>query len=218
MSLKLNTNEARKADKTSSVIRETGMYKGVITRAEKLVSKSGTKGVGFSFKADDGSTANYLDVYTEKATGEPLWGANIVQAILCCAKVKDAPDGTITAEKWDREVSELVKADVPGYPALMGKRIGLVLQKEIQSHYQTGADQERINIVRVFEADTGFTASEILDKAVKAEKLAEFMKTLPPVRDSRKKGAAQKIVPMGGAPGTVVDDFNDDIPFNQVAA
>lgn len=209
MSLKLNTAEARKADKTTSVIRDTGKYTGTITRAEKLVSKNGTKGVGFSFKADDGATANYLDVYTEKATGEPLWGANLVQAILCCTKTKDAPDGTITVEKWDREVSEMVKADVPGYPALVGKRIGLVLQKEIQSHYQTGADQERMNIARVFEADTGFTSTEILDKATKPEKLAEFMKTLAPVRDSRKKGAA----PVTPIQGGKAEDFNDDIPF-----
>lgn len=211
MSLKLNTAEARKADKTSSVIRETGAYKGTITRAEKLVSKNGTKGVGFSFKADDGSTANYLDVYTEKATGEPLWGANLVQAVLCCTKTKDAPEGKITVEKWDREVSEVRNVDVPGYPALMGKRIGLVLQKEIQSHYQTGADQERMNIVRVFEADSGFTSTEILDKATKAEKLTEFLKTLPPVRDSRKKGAAQQMA--ATATAAQADEFNDDIPF-----
>jgi hypothetical protein len=215
MSLKLNTAEARKADKMTSVIRETGKYVGVITRAEKLVSKNGTKGVGFSFKADDGSTANYLDVYTEKATGEPLWGANLVQAILCCTKTKDATDGRITVEKWDREVSEMIKADVPGYPELMGKRIGLVLQKEIQSHYQTGADQERINIARVFEADTGFTSTEILDKATKPEKLAEFMKTLAPIRDSRKKVAAsvQPLQPAGTAGTKDADPFDDDIPF-----
>lgn len=210
MSLKLNTAEARKADKTSSIIRDTGKYTGVITRAERIVSKNGTKGVGFSFKADDGATANYLDVYTEKATGEPLWGANLVQAVLCCTKTKDAPDGTITVEKWDRDAGEARNVDVPGYPALMGKRIGLVLQKEIQSHYQTGADQERINIVRVFEADTGFTSTEILDKATKPEKLAEFMKTLAPVRDSRKKGAASVT---SIAPAGAVDEFNDDIPF-----
>src|SRR6185436_10134930 len=210
MSLKLNTAEARKADKTSSVIRETGSYKGVITRAEKLVSKNGTKGVGFSFKADDGSTANYLEVYTEKASGEPLWGANLVQAVLCCTKTKDAPEGKITVEKWDREVSEVRNVDVSGYPALMGKRIGLVLQKEIQSHYQTGADQERMNIARVFEADTGFTSTEILDKATKPEKLAEFLKTLAPVRDSRKKAFTP---PMAVAASSQVDDFNDEIPF-----
>ncbi len=211
MSLQLNAAKARNADKTSSIIRETGKYVGVITRAEKLLSKNGTQGVGFSFKADDGATASYLDVYTVKANGDELWGASIVQSILCCAKVKNADEGPIKFEKWDNEVREMVEATATGYPALMGKRIGLILQKEIQSPYQTGHDQERINIVRVFEAATGLTASEILDGKTKPEKVEAFLKTLPMVRDSRKKGAT----PIVQTPATAAGggDFDDDIPF-----
>ncbi len=215
MSLKLNAAMAKNADKTSSIIRETGKYVGIITRAEKLRSEKGTEGVGFSFKADDGSTANYLDVYTVKADGKELWGNNIVQAILCCTRVKDAAEGEITFDRWDSEVREMVPTKAPGYPALMGKRIGLILQKEIQSHYQTGADQERINIVRVFEASSGLTSSEILEGKTKPQKVDDFMKTLLPVRDSRKKGAAT-VVTMAqqqAAAGQKGGDFDDDIPF-----
>lgn len=211
MSLQLNAAKARNADKTSSVIRETGRYVGVITRAEKLLSKNGTEGVGFSFKSDDGATANYLDVYTVKADGEELWGASIVQAILCCTKTKNAEEGPIKFDKWDNEVRELVETTAVGYPALMGKRIGLILQKEIQSHYQTGADQERINIVRVFEASTGLTSSEILEGKTKPEKVDAFMKSLPPVRDSRKKSAQQQMQ-QPVTSGEKVDDF-EDLPF-----
>ncbi len=210
MSLQLNAAKARNADKTSSIIRETGKYVGVITRAEKLLSKTGTQGVGFSFKADDGSTASYLDVYTVKANGDELWGASIVQSILCCTKTKNADEGQIKFEKWDNNVREMVEATATGYPSLMGKRIGLILQKEIQSHYQTGADQERINIVRVFEAATGLTASEILDGKTKPEKVEAFMKTLMPVRDSRKPSTTKlAAVPTGSDKG----EFDDDIPF-----
>ena len=211
MSLQLNAAKARNADKTSSIIRETGRYVGVITRAEKLLSRNNTAGVGFSFKADDGATANYLDVYTVKANGEELWGASIVQAILCCTKTKNAEEGSIKFDKWDNEVRELVETTATGYPALMGKRIGLILQKEIQSHYQTGADQERINIVRVFEAATGLTSSEILEGKTKPEKVEQFMKTLPPVRDSRKKSAQQQMQ-QPVTSGEKVDDF-EDLPF-----
>jgi len=215
MSLKLNAAMAKNADKTSSIIRETGKYVGIITRAEKLRSQNGTEGVGFSFKTDDGSTANYLDVYTVKADGKELWGNNIVQAILCCTRVKDAPEGEIAFERWDSEVREMVPTKAPGYPALMGKRIGLILQKEIQSHYQTGADQERINIVRVFEADTGLTSSEILEGKTKPQKVDEFMKTLLPVRDSRKKGAASVVTlsQQQAAAGQKSSEFDEDIPF-----
>src|SRR5690348_3704785 len=98
MSLSLNAAKARDADKMSNIIRETGKYVGIITRAEKLVSKQGTQGGGFSFKADDGSTASYLDVYTAKANGEELWGASIVQSVLCCTRTKNAEEGQITFE------------------------------------------------------------------------------------------------------------------------
>ncbi len=209
MSLSLNVNEARRSD-SGGVIRETGTYKGVITRAEKLLSEKGTRGVGFSFKADDGATANYLDIYTAKENGELLWGNSLVQSILCCCKLKDVPEGKITYEKWTRDQG-IVPTEVPGYPALMNKRIGLILQREWYSHYQTGEDKERVIIVGVFEADTGFTASEILDKKTKPEKLDQKLKALLPVRDSRKKGAAPaSVTPLNA---NAAADFDDDIPF-----
>lgn len=219
MGLSLNTAEARKGDSFSSQIRDTGAYKGVITRAEKLTSDKGTEGVGLSFKSDDGATANYLDVYTARADGSQLWGHSIIQSLLCCAGVKDVADGPIQFDKWDKEVSEVVKVTRDGYPALMGRRIGLVLQKELQSHYQTGADQERINIVGVFQADTELTATEILDKKTKPERLAARLKVLMPFKDSRKKGAAQRMAaPVGGANSgggadqPFIDDY-DSIKF-----
>jgi hypothetical protein len=209
MSLTFNAESARNADKTSNIIRETGKYTGVITRAEKLLSSAKTQGVGFSFKADDGSTANYLDVYTVKADGKELWGANLVQSVLACTKTREAPEGPITFEKWDNSVREMVQATAPGYPALMGKRVGFVLQRELGTNPKTGNDTDKVILVRVFEAGTGFTSSEILDKATKAVKLDEFMKGLMPVRDTRKKAPALSVV--GAAPA--VDDFDDSIPF-----
>lgn len=214
MSLKFNAAEARKAD-FSSVIRDTGKYVGVITRAEKLKSDKGTLGLGLSFKSDDGATANYLDIYTTRADGSELWGANLVQSILCCARVKDADEGDITFNEWNKSEKAEVPVTTTGYPALMGKRIGLVLQKEMQTHSVTGADVERVSVVRVFEASSGLTASEILDGKTKPEKIDQLLKTLPPVRDTRKK-AAQKLQTLAdrGIGGTnEADPFNDDINF-----
>lgn len=212
MGLQLNSADARKADNIASVIRETGKYVGTITRAEKLVSRNGTKGVGFSFKADDGSTANYLDVYTEKSDGEKLRGHNIVNAILCCTRTKVAEDGEIVCEKWDNETRRTFSATVPGYPALMGKRIGLVLQKELQTHSITGKDVERLNIFVAFEASTGLVATEILDGKTEPKRLDAILKMLEmhPVRDSRTK----KHAPPESKPAPAdVDEFDDDIPF-----
>lgn len=213
MSLTLNANAARKADNFSSVIRETGKYVGTITRAEKLVSKNGTQGVGFSFKTDDGASANYLDVYTEKSSGEQLWGHAIVQSILCCTRVKNADEGPIKFEKWTRDQG-IVETTGTGYPSLMGKRIGLVLQRVLETNQQTGADVDRVNIARVFEAASGLTSSEILDGKTKPEKIDQMMKTLQPVWDRRKKSAAQSMAASAPAGGGGVDPaFDDDIPF-----
>lgn len=210
MGLSLNAAEARKADNFSTIIRETGRYVGVITRAEKLSSQKGTVGVGFSFKSDDGATANYLDVYTEKANGEQLWGHAIVQSILCCTRVKNADEGPITFEKWTRDQG-IVETTATGYPALMGKRIGLVLQRVLETNQTTGADVDRVNIARVFEAATGLTSSEILDGKTKPEKIDAMMKSLQPVWDRRKKSPAQQMASQPAATGD--HEFDSEIPF-----
>ena len=187
MSLILNANDARAADKFSSVITESGVYVGIITRAEKLCSEKMTEGLGISFKADDGATANYLDIYTTKENGERLRGYNIAQAILCCTKTKEAQEGAIKFERWDKNAKANVQATANGYPVLMGKRIGLVLQKELSTNQRTGEDVARVNIMAVFEAATGFTASEILDKETTPKQLEKIKLLLEakPLRDTR---------------------------------
>lgn len=212
MSLKLNTTEARKADSISSAIRESGKYIGTITRAEKLLSKNNVEGLGLSFKSDDGSTANYLDLYTVKPDGEVLRGMGFVQAILCCTRTKAAEDGIISFEKWDADAKAVVKTQAPGYPALMGKRIGLLLQKELATNNKTQADTERLNIFAVFEADTELTSSEILDGKTTPVQLDKMMQSLmaKPVRDSRERAAK----PAAASTGSGFDDMPDDqIPF-----
>jgi len=207
--LTFNENEARKAD-SGGVIKETGKYVGVITRAEKLTSRNGTAGLGLSFKTADGASANYLDIYTQKANGEKLWGANLVQSLMACLKLKEAKEGPIKVEKWTRDQG-IVEATVTGYPDIMGKKIGLLLQKELQSHHETGADVERLNIVAVFQADTGLSASEILDGKTKPEKVDQKLRALLPIRDSRKKGAPLKVV--GGDSPEWTDDELSSIKF-----
>lgn len=216
MSLTLNPNEARKADNFSSVIKESGKYVGTITRAEKLLSKNRVGGLGLSFKTDDGASANYLDVYTVKENGDKLRGDAIVQAILCCTKTKTAEDGNITFDRWDNDERRMVKATAPGYPVLMGKRIGLLLQRELGTNENTGKDTDRLNIVAVFEASTGLTASEILDSKTKAEKIDIIAKAIEnnPVRDTRKRSAPALTRQAATSQPAIADgDFDDDIPF-----
>ena len=210
--LTFNPEEARKADKISNFIRDAGAYKGVITRAEKLVGKDkGTPGVGLSFRADDGSTAAFLDIYTHKATGEPLQGSAIIQALMCCLKLRTAEEGTIKFKTWDNKDKE-----AKGYPSIMGRRIGFVFRRELQLD-QNGDDKERLMIVGVFQEDTGLMASEILDRKTSGELLPKMVQWVQanPVKDSRKKQNGYQRATNGATPGREEGDpgYDDSIPF-----
>jgi hypothetical protein len=209
MSLRLDINEALTADRLSTAISEAGMYRGIITRAEKLLSKKNTQGVGFSFKSDTGETANYLDLYTVNADGKILPSFATVSAIMACCKIKEANEGIITYEKWDKEARALVEEKAEGYPDLMGKRIGLLLQKELSTNEESGKDTERMVIYGVFEAESGFTASEIIQRATKPEKMEKMYKALmaKPIHDRREK--APQIPGAGNyQPASAFDDFS----------
>lgn len=209
MSLTLNAAEARQADRVNTSIKESGKYIGVITRAEKLISKKNTEGFGLSFKADDGSTANYLDLYTVNSSGETLPSMATVQAILCCTRTKEAKEGNIQFEKWDSEAKQTVKATATGYPDLMGKRIGLLLQRELSTNNTNGKDVDRVVIYGVFEADSELTASEILDKKTQPEKVAKMVTALKVVND-RRTGATSHAPSHSSDP---MDDLENDLPF-----
>lgn len=215
MSLRLNVDEAKKADNFSSVIRETGKYICTITRAQKLLSKNGTEGVGFSVRTDEGASATFLDVWTVNAAGKSLMGNGIVNAIMCCTKTKEAQEGAIEFEAWDRDLGRMAKTNANGYPVLMGKKIGLVLQRELSTY--DGKEQDRVVIAAVFEAGTNFMASEILGGATKAEKLEKILATIMsnPIRDRREQAARYKAAPTVAAAASVLpgEDYDDSIPF-----
>lgn len=215
MSLKLDTNSAKAADSIASTIRESGKYIGTITRAEKLVSKSGTMGLGLSFRASDGSSAEYLDVYYQKGNGDALAGLKTVNAILACLGLREAKDGRIKFDRWNREEKRREPVEADGYPDLMGKRIGLLLQKELATHQHTGQDVERMLIFGVFSAETELTASEILERKTNPERLGKMLDALTarPVRDSREKAPRSNARPAAASTATGFDDMDDDIPF-----
>lgn len=210
----LDTKQAKAADSISSSIRETGKYIGVITRAEAITSTRGTRGLGLSFKADDGATADYLDLYTHKADGEALSSLKTVNAILACLKVREVKEGAIVFEKWDKDAKAHVKTNGRGYPELMGKRIGFLLRKEIETD-DYGKDRDRVAIFAVFQPDTELTATEVLDQKTKPERLEKMFDALmlKPVYDKRKTSTSQTRQ-HAASPDDAGDWTQDqDIPF-----
>ena len=216
MGLHLNADDARKGDTVSNVLRDSGKYIGTITRAEKLLSRNNVEGLGLSIKTDDGCTASYLDVYTVRLSdGERLRGYHLVQALLACLKLRDVEEGPIEAEKWDSMARAQVKTHMPGYPALMGKRIGVFLQRELSVNQNTGDDADRLILIGVFDPTTNLTASEILGGKTEPKRIHDYEKMLErtPVLDRRKgrKGAPETAATRSAPTGA---PFDDDIPFD----
>lgn len=215
MGYSLDAKQARQADQHLATIREAGKYIGTITRAEAITSQGGTTGMGLSFAADDGATANYLDQWTHKDNGEALYSLKTVNAILAVLKLREVKEGEIVFEKYDKDSGQRVKVKAKGYPDIQGKRIGFLLRQTLETNSKTGADREGVEIYGVFQADTELTASEVLDKATKPEKLSKMLDALiaRPVNDRRKKpGSAAKPASSASAGGGF-DDMDDDIPF-----
>ncbi len=207
----IDANAARAADQLNSRINETGKYIGVITRAEEVTSKQGTKGVEISFRSDDGQTADYLTMWTSSASNPQLYGFKQLMAIMACCKVRTITATPGQVEKYDRDSGSMAKMAATIYPELTGKRIGLLLQVE-EYQKRDGSIGEKMGLAGAFEADTKYTASEIMDKAIKPEKLARMVASLKDRRLSA--STTTHAAPASAAPhGGFASDLDEDIPF-----
>lgn len=220
---KLDTNAAREADSFGSYLTETGKYVGTFTRAEKLVSKNkGTHGIGFTFEAN--KQTSRFDIWTMNAQGEHLSGFKAINALMACMSLrglKEVP-GQVERYNWDTQQKETVQAEV--FPDLVGKQVGLVLQKteyeKMRDGQKTGETGWRLELVAPFRSTDEFTASEILDRKTKPEKLASIIAILADrplksrqVQSSRSHDDVNAQAQMASA-GSGFDGPDDDlIPF-----
>lgn len=208
----LDANAAKQADNINARIEQKGKYLGVITRAEPVTSKKGSRGVDLSFKADSGESADYLTLWTHNAEGKQIMGYNTLMAIMTCLRVRDlnAENGQI--EKYDSATQKRAKVTVPIFKELMNKPVGLLLQME-EYEKSTGGSAWKPTIFAVFDKDE-FTASEILNKSSRPEQLVKMVQAM---RDKPLKAGS---VPapahhQADAPkaGDSFADFENDIPF-----
>lgn len=209
MDYTLDTNAAKQADNMFSRIEEKGPYFGIITRAEQIESQKGTAGVDFSFKSENGATADYLTIWTHNAEGKQLQGFNVLMAIMTCLRVKELKSEQGEVEKYDQNEKKRVKVVVPLFKALMNKPIGLLMHME-EYEKTVGGTAWKPAISAPFDKE-GFTASEILSKAQKAETLDKMISALRdrPLKAATKSAAAPHEPARAGS----FNDMDDDIPF-----
>lgn len=191
---------ASHADDFANRINENGMYIGQFTKAEDVTSaEKGTKGVYFEFECPGGGKTNFT-LYTKKASGEVInVGMNKLQAIMLILGIKSglrAVAGKVS--KYNNDTNEREEVDGLVFPDLLGKDIGIVMQKELYTG-NDGKDRDRMGLLMTFHPGTKLSASEIRERKAKPEKLEKTLKTLKTI-DKREKRAAEPSQPAVGAP------------------
>lgn len=200
----LDTTAAKQAG-ASNYINETGPYVGRMVRAEEVKSKQDTEGIEFTFKSDDDRTCDFLTCWTYNAKGDGLYGLKMLNAIMTCMKVKDIAPRAMTIKDRDGASKQ-----ISGFTDLIDKPIGLLLQRE-EYEKQDQSIGYKFNIVGCYEARSGMTAGEILDRAPKAEQLTKWVAQLKDKPMQARRAAASHATP--AKTGGAFDDMDDSIPF-----
>lgn len=201
----LNTEAAKAADSTGNRITERGKYKGRFTRAQHIVSENtGTNGIDFDFEAENGQKARF-SIYTIKADGTQIYGYKQLMAIMTVLKLRNLADPQIRQAKvYDFDAGQEVERDVPQFPDLLDKPIGLLFTME---EYKSG--KWRPNLAGVFQADTELVASEILDRKTQPLTLPKMVDRLRDKPLQAQSGQQSS----GGASSHAPEDDFQDIPF-----
>lgn len=167
----LDTTAAQQANQ-NSYIDQTGKYIGAFIVAKAVTSRSGTEGIEFSFKAQDGRQANYLTLWTFNSQGEALYGFKVLNALMTVMGVKELHPKKGSAAKPDGTREEAI-----AYPDLHNKPVGIVLQKEFYIK-DNGDEGYKFNIFAPFQAGTELMAKEILENKTQPQALASIISSL----------------------------------------
>jgi hypothetical protein len=209
----LDTAAAKDANSGGKRITEPGLYTGKFRAAFYEKNDRGTESVNLIFVSDSGQEVGPLALYTHNGNGEPLPSYKTLNAIMACMRVRklEAKPGKVSLYEFDSK--QEVEKSKTTYPALVGPRIGLVLQGE---EYENRNDEIKVRMVIAapFDADSKRMAEEVLSQAQDAKALEKFLAwfdghKVKPLRTGR--AAPQR---QSAAASTAVDDFvDDDIPF-----
>lgn len=209
---KQTINKAREADqKGASVIDKTGSYVGEIILAKAIKTDKDTEGVELAFKADSGLVARFLTLYTKKKDGTEIFGVNMIYALMTVLSLRTLESKNMQYTEFDFEQKKDVTKTGECFPALMNRKVGLVLQREeylVQSGKNAGTVGHKMNLYACFNAETMKTATEILDKVEKPEMLnniLEFVKDKK-LQKSQQYEAEQRM------DAKTDNQFFDDVP------
>lgn len=199
-SFNLDTNSAVEGSElTSNRIEKSGAYTGTIKDAFYAESLRRAKYIELSMEMDDGKKADYLQIYFEGADGKILFGRKQIDALQAVLRLKTMnPKQTNTPEgqRWT-------------YPDLIGKRIGVLLQKEFYFNSKN-EEKYKFNILAPFNAETRQTAKEMIEKSL-AETVNRIAATLIDKPAKGQKALSSNDFYQQSA--NAMTDFDDDVGF-----
>lgn len=211
MGYSLDTGAAKKADQRGGFINEIGPYVGVFTRAEEVTAQTGTQGIAFTFKSDDGQQCDFT-LYTIKSDGTKLSGYDQVNALMACLSLRTIEPREGMVRRWNRDEQREYQEPATVFPELMGKEIGVMLETR-EYERRDGKTGTSMELAAFFRAKDQFMASEILNRGTEPAQYAKTLKTLRhrPLKNTPRKDSAMSYhAPTGG--GDPFDD-EDSIPF-----
>ena len=195
-----NQDKAKSVD-GASYIRSSGAYVGTLAQVSVNQTKAGATCVEIAFKSDEGLC--FTQLYVRSKDGNDTFSMAIFQALMTVCGVETAP--VVPATVFDRRSQKYQGFRVP---ALEGKRVGLVLQRENRSYMSdTGEikDTHQMNLLTPFDPDTRMVAKEIIEGAKEAKLLDQRLKGLKD-KDSR-------TLPSVSASAAPASPPIDDVPF-----
>lgn len=220
---------AKKAGATGG-ISETGAYEGEITSAVYTFGKDGSQSQALELCIEsNGLKANYLRINFLGKDGQQTFGMGLVSALMWVAQIKQAQPQQVQGQnglEWH-------------CPALVGKKVGLFLQKVLYTK-NDGGDGFKFEVRHVFQPGTRKTYAEHADNSP-AETIAALELSMKDKDERVKPGSQQLSGPRNAAhggnpyaqqnsgglpqsrlqqnsphsqpPANSQEDFDDDIPF-----
>jgi hypothetical protein len=204
-------------------INQTGKYIGMALRAYEKVAASGSKAIHIDYITNDGKDGSF-DIWhwSAKNGGQPVeFQVKFLQTLMAALSIAELkPKENTTIEVYDFDSRGMVSKRVTSYPQLENKQFGTVWQMEEYKkqnledgqYIETGELGERAVCVRFFDASTGQTGKEKLEKTDPIA-IDTYVDTLPDVKRLKLSGA-QIVKAQDAQVMAKADDFDsDDFPF-----
>lgn len=184
--------DQQSAERAGGSSFDGGAHIGLIVEAKFKTANSGASGIELTIESESGNKFNYLTMYYKKKDGTQIKsGANCINALMYFTGIKG-----ITAKQ---------EGNVYICPELIGKRVGVFLQKRLYSKHDM-SDGFDFSIRAPFSPDTMQTVRESI-KGSEANTISSWIDSYKDIDERGKSTANQP--PLNGYPS----DFDGDIGF-----